>query len=130
VKSKEQALAVADALAAPGEAERRRQIESRQLPWFGKIPELSAVPEADRSEVLKAAQQYAGRRWYVYVPVLMVAIWAILSPLAPQLLAALSISRIPSGLFFVVIVAGLGLHRLALRSYVTREAARYSVGAK
>lgn len=130
MKSKEQALAVADALAAPAEAERRRQIESRQLLWFGKIPALSAVPEADRSEVLKAAQQYAGRRWYVYVPVLMVAIWAILSPLAPQLLAALSISRIPSGLFFAVIVAGLGLHRLALRSYVTREAARYSAGAK
>jgi hypothetical protein len=66
VKTKEQALAVADALTAPAEAERRRQVEARQLQWFGKIPALSAVPEADRSAVLEVAQRYAGRRWYVY----------------------------------------------------------------
>jgi hypothetical protein len=129
VKSKEQALAVANALTAPADAKRHRQIESRQLQWFGNVPELKLVPEADRLAVFKAAQQYAGRRWYVYMPVLSVAMWAVLSQLAPQLLAAASIERIPSGLFFLVIVATLGLHRHALRSYVTREASEYTASA-
>jgi hypothetical protein len=125
VKTKKQALAVADTLTAPAEAERRRQVEARQLQWFGKIPALSAVPEADRSAVLQAAQQYAGRRWYVYGPLLTVAIWAVLSVLAPQVLEVLSISRIPAGLFAVATIATLWLYRRALRSYVAREAAEY-----
>jgi hypothetical protein len=76
VKSKEQALAMADALTAPANTKRRRQVEGRQQLLFGIA--LSAIPEANRPEVQESARRYAARRWYVYVPCVVMAALVLL----------------------------------------------------
>jgi hypothetical protein len=76
VKSKEQALAMADALIAPANTKRRRQFEDRQQLLFGSA--LSAIPEANRPEVQESARRYAARRWYLYVPSAVVVAWVLI----------------------------------------------------
>jgi hypothetical protein len=126
VKSKEQALAMADALTAPANAKRRQQVERRQQRLFGHS--LSAVPVADQPEVQKAARRYAARRWWVYVPYAVVVTWLLLVQFWPPLLGARQTAGPRVGMLMTAMMVTLLLQTIAVRSYVSREAEKYRMG--
>lgn len=119
---------MADAIVAPAVENRRRQVEARQSQLLDGTSLLSAVPEAEREFVLRAAQEYSSRRWYVYVPVVAGAALWFGWFFAPEVLGITSLEKPPPALLLVVGLMTLGLKRYAMRSYVRRGAAKYRGG--
>jgi hypothetical protein len=113
---------MADALTAPANTKRRRQVEGRQQLLFGSA--MSAIPEASRPEVQESARRYAARRWYVYVPCVVMAAWVLLVQFWPGLPGG-GHNGVIAGAPMTALIATLMLQRRVIHSYVKREAEKY-----
>lgn len=123
LKSKEQALAMADALMAPANAARRRKVEGRLQLLYGNS--LAAIPEANRPEVQEHARLYAARRWYVYLPSAAAVAWILIAWLWPGVLGAGRGDAAIGGVPAVAIAVTVMLQRRVIHSCIRREAAKY-----
>lgn len=66
--TKEQALALADAMLAPAEAARQRKVEARRSQLFHAYPGLRTLADGDPQVVLGEAAKYARKQWVLYLP--------------------------------------------------------------
>lgn len=120
VISKDKASAVADALLAPAEAERRRRLAQKVERQLAHFPGLAAVPEADRHAILTDANRYASRRWYYVIPAALLLTWILISEFGPQLFGWKPLGRLPHLFFLAGIVAPIVMRRFVVRAYVRR----------
>jgi hypothetical protein len=124
VKSKQQAVAIADAIMAPAEARRQRELDKRRTAQLRWVPEIACVPEPERDAVLRAAHLYAIKRWYLYLPALVAVAWFLFPIVGPKI-GLPSIVAAPPPLFLAAIALTLFLVRLLRRRYVARAALKY-----
>jgi len=118
---KEQAAAMADAMTAPADAKRQRDVESRLSLRMRWVPELMSVPAEDRILLLGAAQNYAATRWQLYLPLMLAAAWAMYVLYGKEWFGLSAVPEYPPWVVSVAIPITLALQRYFMRRYVRRS---------
>jgi hypothetical protein len=136
VITKKQAAAMADAAMAPAEARRQSANALKSRRQLAQHPVLAKLPEAERDAVLGEAAKYAARRWYLYLPALVLVAWTIVQIYGPPLLqiapsngAHLWPFAVAIGAILLMRGATFLLRRMAIRTYVLHAIEARSSGA-
>ena len=128
VKTKEQALAQADAILAPAEATQRLRTEERFSKLYLMYPGLRVLSDGEPQPILNEAARYARRQWVLYVPIaVMLACLAYLL-YTTKMATAGSLGRMAIWAPTLCILVTTLIKRRLMRTYIKGAAAQLQRG--